>query len=134
MGSEMCIRDSLPAASTFLEIYSEPLMTAGEGTFIDDMITIAGGENIGAAAGSGFPNFSTEVLVKVDPAVYIADSGSMSEPGDISERPGFAELTAVKQGRVYVIDDNLIARPGPRLADGLRRLLEYIHPEAQDAQ
>jgi iron complex transport system substrate-binding protein len=124
----------LPAASTFLEIYSEPLMTAGEGTFIDDMITIAGGENIGAAAGSGFPNFSTEVLVKVDPAVYIADSGSMSEPGDISERPGFAELTAVKQGRVYVIDDNLIARPGPRLADGLRRLLEYIHPEAQDAQ
>jgi len=33
-----------------------------------------------------------------------------------------------------VIDDNLIARPGPRLADGLRRLLEYIHPEAQDAQ
>lgn len=124
----------LPAASTFLEIYSEPLMTAGQGTFIDDMITIAGGENIGATAGSGFPNFSTEVLVKVDPAVYIADSGSMSEPGDISERPGFAELTAVKQGRVYVIDDNLIARPGPRLADGLRRLLEYIHPEAQDAQ
>jgi iron complex transport system substrate-binding protein len=124
----------LPAATTFLEIYSEPLMTAGTDTFIDDMITIAGGENIGAAAGSGFPSFSTEVLVKTDPAVYIADSGSMSEPGDISKRAGFSELTAVKDGKVYVIEDSIIARPGPRLAEGLKALAGYIHPEAETAQ
>lgn len=123
----------LPPATTFLEIYSEPLMTAGSGTFIDDMITLAGGENIGATAGEGFPNFSTEVLVETDPAVYIADSGSMSDPGDITKRAGFAELTAVKDGKVYVIDDNIIARPGPRLADGLRALAGYIHPEAETA-
>ena len=97
-------------------------MTAGTDTFIDDMITIAGGENIGATAGSGFPNFSTEVLVKDDPQVYIADSGSMSEPGEIKKRAGFAELTAVKDGNVYVIEDSIIARPGPRLAEGLRQL------------
>ncbi len=124
----------LAAATTFLEIYSEPLMTAGTGTFIDDMITIAGGENIGASAGSGFPNFSTEVLVQEDPAVYIADSGSMSKPGDIDKRPGFSELTAVKDGKVFVIDDNLIARPGPRLAEGLRELAGMIHPEAATEQ
>ena len=69
------------------------------------------------AAGSGFPNFSSEVLFEDDPEVYIADSGSMSEPGAIAERPGFADLTAVKSGHVYVIDDNLIARPGPQLPD-----------------
>lgn len=125
---------SLDKATTFLEIYSEPLMTAGSGTFIDDMITIAGGENIGAEAGSGFPNFSTEVLVQKDPVVYIADSGSMSEPGDISKRAGFSELTAVKDGRVYVIDDSVIARPGPRLAQGLQELAKMIHPEAYAAQ
>lgn len=125
---------SLAPVTTFLEIYSKPLMTAGSGTFIDDMITIAGGTNIGAEAGSGFPEFSTEVLVKDDPQVYVADSGSMSEPGDIAERAGFAELTAVKDGRVYVIEDSLIARPGPRLADGLRQLAEMIHPEAFTAQ
>ena len=124
----------LPKATTFLEIYSEPLMTAGTGTFIDDMITIAGGENIGATAGAGFPNFSTEVLVKTDPEVYIADSGSMSEPGDITKRAGFSELTAVKDGKVYVIEDSIIARPGPRLAEGLRALAGYIHPEADSAQ
>lgn len=125
---------SLDKATTFLEIYSEPLMTAGSDTFIDDMITIAAGQNIGAEAGSGFPNFSTEVLVQKDPVVYIADSGSMSEPGDISKRAGFSELTAVKDGRVYVIDDNLIARPGPRLAQGLQELAKMIHPEAYAAQ
>ena len=125
---------SLPAATTFLEIYSKPLMTAGSDTFIDDMITIAGGENIGAQAGSGFPSFSTEVLVKDDPQVYIADSGSMSEPGDITKRAGFSELTAVKDGKVYVIEDSIIARPGPRLAEGLQKLAEMIHPEASTAQ
>ena len=111
----------LTPATTFLEIYGKPLMTAGSGTFINDMIGIAGGDNIGAQAGKGFPNFSTEVLVKDDPQVYIADSGSMSKPGDIKTRAGFADLTAVKDGHVYVIEDSIIARPGPRLAEGLSR-------------
>jgi len=124
----------LEKVKTFLEIYSKPLMTAGTDTFIDDMIAIAGGENIGAMAGSGFPNFSTEVLVREDPTVYIADSGSMSEPGEINKRAGFSELTAVKDGKVFVIDDNIIARPGPRLAEGLKQLAGMIHPEADAAQ
>jgi iron complex transport system substrate-binding protein len=123
-----------PTKTVFLEIYSKPLMTAGKDTYIDDMITIAGGENIGAQAGSGFPNFSTEVLVKDDPQVYIADSGSMSKPGDIKQRAGFSALTAVKDGSVYVIEDSTIARPGPRLADGLLSLAEDIHPEASISQ
>jgi len=124
---------SAAKVATFLEIYSKPLMTAGSETFIDDMITLAGGTNLGATAGPGFPTFSTEVLFENDPPVYIADSGSMSKPGDISKRAGFADLTAVNEGHVYVIDDNLIARPGPRLAQGLRELVKMIHPEAAAA-
>ena len=125
---------SAAKATTFLEIYSKPLMTAGSGTFIDDMIGMAGGDNIGASAGAGYPTFSTEVLFKDDPAVYIADSGSMAEPGDISKRAGFADLTAVKEGHVYVIEDSIVARPGPRLAEGLQELAKMIHPEAYAAQ
>ena len=125
---------SLEKTTTFLEIYSKPLMTAGTGTFIDDMITLAGGTNIGAAAGPGFPTFSTEVLLEDDPAVYIADSGSMSKPGDIDKRAGFGDLTAVQDDHVYVIADNIIARPGPRLAEGLQELAQMIHPEAFSAQ
>jgi iron complex transport system substrate-binding protein len=121
---------SAAKVTTFLEIYSKPLMTAGTDTFINDMIGIAGGTNIGAAAGSGYPNFSTEILFKDDPAVYIADSGSMSKPGDLSKRAGYSDLTAIKDGHVYVIQDNLIARPGPRLAQGLQELAKMIHSEA----
>jgi len=121
---------SLDPAATFLEIYSKPLMTAGTDTFIDDMIRIAGGTNLGAMAGSGFPNFSSEVLFRENPAVYIADSGSMSKPGPIAKRAGYAELDAIKNGHVYVIEDSLIARPGPRLAQGLQELAKMIHPEA----
>ncbi len=124
---------SAARVATFLEIYSKPLMTAGGETFIDDMITLAGGTNLGATAGPGFPTFSTEVLFENDPAVYIADSGSMSKPGDISKRAGFDVLTAVKDGHVYVIEDSLIARPGPRLAQGLQELVKMIHPEAAAA-
>ena len=125
---------SLAKRSTFIEIYSKPLMTAGTGTFISDMVGMAGGTNLGDSAGAGFPNFSSEVLLKDDPAVYIADSGSMSKPGELSTRPGFSSLTAVKDGHVYVIDDNLIARPGPRLAYGLQQLAKMIHPEAYTTQ
>jgi len=125
---------SAAKVATFLEIYSKPLMTAGGETFIDDMIALAGGTNLGATAGSGFPTFSTEVLFKNDPDVYIADSGSMSKPGDITRRAGFDVLTAVKDGHVYVIEDSLIARPGPRLAEGLQELVKMIHPEAAAAQ
>ena len=119
---------------TFIEIYSQPLMTAGSGSFIDDLVTMAGGTNLGASAGKGYPNYSTEVLVEKDPAAYVAMSGSMGEPGDLAQRSGFSKLSAVVNDRVYVIEDNLIARPGPRLAEGLQKLAEMIHPEAYTAQ
>lgn len=124
---------SLDRPATFIEVYSKPLMTAGKGTFIDDLVTLAGGANIGAAAGTGFPNFSSEVLVKDDPAVYVAMAGSQSTPGAIAKRPGYSGLAAVKDGRVFVIDDDLVARPGPRLAQGLEQLAAMIHPEASPA-
>ena len=124
---------SLDRPATFIEVYSKPLMTAGSKTFIDDLVTLAGGRNIGAQAGTGFPNFNSEVLVKDDPAVYVAMSGSQSAPGAIANRPGYSGLAAVKDGKVYVVEDNLIARPGPRLAQGLEQLAAMIHPEASPA-
>jgi iron complex transport system substrate-binding protein len=113
----------------FLEIYGQPLMTAGTGTFIDDLITRAGGVNVGAAAGAGFPEYNAEKLIEEDPAVYVAMKGSMTDPAAIAKRAGYDQLTAVRDGHVYVIEDNLVARPGPRLILGLQQLAQMIHPE-----
>jgi iron complex transport system substrate-binding protein len=56
----------------------------------------------------------------------------MSDPADIGERPGYGELTAVDEGRVYVLDDNLVSRPGPRLAEGVLEIARALHPESFD--
>ena len=120
---------SVQPSKVFVEIYSKPLMTAGKGTLIDDLVKLAGGTNIGDAAGSGFPAYSAEVLLQQDPDVYIATTGSMQTPGQIAKRQGYDALKAVQDHRVYVIEDNLIVRPGPRLIDGLEQLARMIHPE-----
>ena len=114
----------------FFEVYPKPLMTAGSGTFINDMISLAGGSNVGASAGSGYPNFSNEVLIKDNPSVFIAVKGTQMDPGQIAKQPGFSQLKAVQGGKVYVIEDNIVVRPGPRLAQGLEQLARMIHPEA----
>ncbi len=114
----------------FFEIYSKPLMTAGKGTLIEDLVRRAGGANIGSSAGVGYPEFSQEVLITEDPDVYIAVAGAQAEPGDIAKRPAYNQLTAVKEGRVFVIEDNLVVRSGPRALQGLRQIAAFLHPDA----
>jgi len=119
--------------TVFFEIYSKPLMTAGTGTLIDDLIARAHGTNLGAGAGEGYIEFGEEVLIKEDPAVYIAVSGSQDDPGDVAKRPGYDALSAVQDGRVYIIDDNLVTRSGPRAVLGLQQIAEDLHPEVFEA-
>lgn len=113
----------------FYELYREPLMSAGPGTFVDDMITLAGGKNIAAQGQEEYPQFSLEILLQEDPPVYLAASGSMSDAGDIKKRPGWENLNAVKEEKVYVIEENLVNRPGPRIVEGLKEIARAIHPE-----
>lgn len=112
----------------FLEIAQDPLFTAGPGTLLDDLITAAGGANV--VAEIGYVGYSVEQLLTDDPEVYLATLGSMSDPADLASRPGYGELDAVKTGRVFVLDDNLVSRPGPRVAEGVRQIAEALHPDA----
>jgi len=111
----------------FLEIAQDPLFTAGSGTLLNDLIEHAGGENVVTEA--GYVAYSVEQLVQVDPAVYLATKGSMSDPSDIAGRPGFDSLTAVANERVYLLDDNLVSRPGPRVAEGILQIARALHPD-----
>ena len=69
----------------------------------------------------GYVAYSSEQLVKADPQVYLATKGSMSDPAALAKRAGYAKLSAVKNNRVYVLDDNLVTRPGPRVVEGSSR-------------
>jgi iron complex transport system substrate-binding protein len=114
--------------SAFLEIAQDPLFTAGPGTLLDDLLVAASGSNV--VAEEGYVAYSLEQLVVDDPQVYLATLGSMSDPSDIVARAGYEDLAAVKGGRVYVLDDNLVSRPGPRVVLGVREIAKALHPEA----
>lgn len=112
----------------FLEIAQNPLYTVGSGTLLNDLIEYAGGQNV--VTEDGYVAYSVEQLLVADPEVYLATAGSMSDPADLAGRPGYEDLSAVAEGRVYVLDDNLVSRPGPRIVEGIRALAAALHPDA----
>ncbi|MFC1936321.1 ABC transporter substrate-binding protein [Chloroflexota bacterium] len=104
--------------------------TAGGGTFIDTVITMAGGENMGAAYEGAWVQLSAEEILTQDPDfIILGDSIWGVMPEDVAARPGWGTLSAVQNGQVYPFNDDLVSRPGPRLVQGLEEMAKLIHPE-----
>lgn len=105
--------------------------TAGPGSFIDTLITRAGGDNLGAKLAEAYAQVSIEQLLLENPDVIIVGDytwGGVTEE-DVLARSSWSELSAVQQKRVYVFDDNLVSRPGPRMVEGLETMARLLHPE-----
>jgi iron complex transport system substrate-binding protein len=114
----------------FYEIFFENnVWTAGSDSIISDLIRLAGGENIGDLDTSDYYEFSVERLIAENPQVYLVGSGSMFDPGDITGRSGWERMDAVREGRVFVIDENLTYRTGPRLIEGLETIHAAVYAE-----
>ena len=114
----------------FYEIWNEPLMSAGEDTFINDLIEIAGGKNILSEDGlMGWVEYSLETLIEKDPDVIIAPVSLAADSSVILEDPRFATISAVINGDVYIIPDNPISRPSQNIIKGLQMLAKAMHPE-----
>lgn len=110
----------------------ETIWTPGEGTLFNELISLAGGTNI-AAGFSGWTKISPEFIVKEDPDIIIIPIGAMN-PGDelkikenIYQRPGWSNLSAVKTQKIFIVNEDLFFRPGPRLVDGLERLYKIFY-------
>jgi iron complex transport system substrate-binding protein len=103
--------------------------TAGKGTFITQLIERAGGHNI-ASDLDGYPQMSLEQVVAADPAfIVLGDARYGVTPESIAQRPGWENLSAVKNGNVVPFNDDLVSRPGPRLVDALEELARLLRPE-----
>ncbi len=103
---------------------------AGPGSFVDTLIHLAGGKNLGAGLSSAWATISAEEILHQNPdIILLGDTGYGVTVDSVTARPGWKILTAVKKGAVYEIDSNLVLRPGPRLADGLEIIARRIHPE-----
>lgn len=123
------VRDA-PRPTVFWELGAE-LYTVGPHTFVDDLIALAGGENVAADADSPWPQLSVETIILKDPQVIVLADHNYGETAEmLKERPGWGEISAVKEGRVMEItNDDIVSRPGPRLVEGLEFLAQALHPD-----
>jgi iron complex transport system substrate-binding protein len=115
----------------FWEVFDEPLMTAGPTTFIGQLIELAGAQNIFADASEEYPQVSTEAIIERNPDVIVGPDYHADKltPELIARRPGWDQLAAVKDERVYLLNADIVSRPGPRLADALEELARILYPE-----
>jgi iron complex transport system substrate-binding protein len=114
----------------FFQIGVSPIVSVGSDTFIDELITLAGGANV-AAGSNPYPRFSREQVIALAPEVLVITSMARQEVFDRikSEWMQWPALPAVQRRAVHVVSSNLFDRPTPRLVNGLELLARCIHPE-----
>lgn len=110
---------------------TDPAMpwTVGAGSFIDTLIALAGGENI-VKVSQDYLQINLEEIVACAPENIIGTtSHGTSFLPDFGDLPVWKEMNAVKEGEIYLIEADLVSRPGPRIVEGLEEMAQIIHPE-----
>lgn len=108
-------------------LQAQPLWVAGSDNFMDDVVTLAGGINVARDAGPGYKTYSLERVVVHQPDAILA---SRADAARLLATPSLAGVPAVRNHAIYSIDSDLIARPGPRLVQGVEMVARLLHPGA----
>lgn len=110
--------------------------TAGPGTFIDEAIHIAHGQNVADSVTTCggkdcYPQLNLEALVQMNPQIILlGDAAYGVTVASVKTRTGWSTVSAVQTGKIYPFDDQLLSRAGPRFPVGLLELAKRVHPEA----
>lgn len=106
----------------FVQVSNEPLFTIGRESFLTDLVDQAGGISVTKDVPSGYPKLSKETAAALNPdVIFLSDSEDNRETND-----AFKNSNAVKTGRVYRINADIISRPGPRLVDALEEIASKL--------
>lgn len=131
------VRETLKDAEPIRVFYeidaSDPASpwTTGAGTFIDSLITLAGGANIAASQDGDWLQVSVEFLLESDPEmIVLADANYGVTAEAVGAREGWGKITAVTAGAILPLDSDIASRPGPRMADAVEIMAEFFHPDA----
>ena len=121
---------SLASPRTFYELdATSAIYTAADGSFIEEMLKLAGGDPITTGSTTDFA-ISLEKLIVADPElILLGDAAYGVTPEQVAARPGWKVMTAIKTGAIRPVNDLIVTRPGPRLVQGLRELAVAIHPD-----
>ncbi len=104
--------------------------TAAPNSFVGDFYNLLKAKNIAEGATDEYPQISAEVIVQRDPEVIIlADEAGGVTADSVKQRPGWDQISAVKNNRICVIVPELVSVPGPSVVDGLEALAKCLYPE-----
>ena len=101
----------------YYEVWNAPFMTAGSRSFINDIIFTSGAENIFADIDEAYPIVSEETIIARQPEYILIPASCGITVEAVKARNGWASIPAVKNNKIFLIDDNVYTRPGPRVAD-----------------
>lgn len=125
------IADSIAGAEkprVLLVFGTSPIVVAGPGSFPDEMLRLAGATNA-ITEGVAYPTLGLERILAIDPDLVINAAVAESHGSvQLASEPGWRELRAMKAGQYRAIGDEVVLRPGPRIAEGLAILTRAIHP------
>ena len=124
-----------PAPRVLFVVSTSPIIAAGKGTFLDEIMLLAGGRNAAGAFAGRYPRLSVEDLIRAGPDVILvaAMSGVEEFSPDVTR---WGEVPAFRDGDVFSLDGDLVTRPGPRMVAALERVDEVLsawrkrHPRA----
>ncbi len=112
----------------YYEVWHDPIMTGGPGSFHHELITLAGGINVAANTDKSYPTLSLESLIAGKPQIMMYGHGAQAKD-EVQKRPGWESMPFAKDGKIYLVDENVVSRPGPRIIDGLEIIAKTLHPE-----
>lgn len=112
------------------------VMTAARGTFVDDMITAAGGRNVFGDLAAAYPTISPEAILVAQPEVVIDIMPEAKMTDELREKllgqwRAVGSIPAVEAGRVHLLCDENATIPSPRIVEVIERLARWLHPEAR---
>ncbi len=126
---------NLPRLRVLYALQNSPLITAGQNTFINDLINLAGGISISGQESADYPQFSRETVIARAPEVIVIPGSHGSS--FISEEElarSFGMTPAIRNRRIVQVNADWISRPGPRIVDGLEQLAQGLHPEEVESK
>ena len=118
-----------PRRRVYYEVWSDPPITVGSGSYLDSLLSVAGARNVFRELEAPSPQVGLESVVARDPDLVLVPRRSGEEaPTPPSRRPGWDALEAVREGRVREVDGDLVHRLGPRVGEAAAVLARAIHP------
>ena len=116
-----------PRPTIFMLAWETPLMTIGSGSFLSELVEIAGGQNVFGDLEGPSPQVSFEEVLRRDPQYIL---GRPETAGNLAARERWRGLPAVREGRVLVMDTVVVGRPGVRLGEAAVSIARLLHPGA----